>query len=111
MIAMWLCSHGAVQIPIHALMHVLDIDLESSNRSGNGLHLYCLIGFHAIDRAIAHFLICNRNLACGKGTRLNCCEVIASTGDYSMTIIMLGRLYSMLSCRLAPTDASSVQYR
>jgi hypothetical protein len=111
MIAMWLCSHGAVQIPIHALMHVLDIDLEASNRPGNELHLYCLISFHAIDRAIAHFLICNRNLACGKGTRLNYCEVIASTGDYGMTIIMLGRLYSMLSCRLAPTDASSVQYR
>jgi hypothetical protein len=36
--------------------------------------------------------------------------MIATTGDYDMTIIMLGMHYFMLSCQLAPTDALPVQY-
>jgi hypothetical protein len=51
-----------------------------------------------------------KDLACGEGTRLDCCNMIATTSDYVMAIITLGRLYSTLSCRLAPTDAMSVQH-
>jgi hypothetical protein len=33
------------------LMHVLDTDLEADHVPVNGLHLYCLTRFHAIDQA------------------------------------------------------------
>jgi hypothetical protein len=36
--------------------------------------------------------------------------MIATTGDYGMAIIMLGRLYFMLSYWLTPTDALFVLY-
>jgi hypothetical protein len=52
----------------------------------------------------------NRNLVCDEGIRLDYCDVITTTGDYGMTIITLGRLYFVLSYRLAPIDALSVQY-
>jgi hypothetical protein len=61
-----------------------------------------LTGLHAIDWAIVCSLIYNRNLACGEGTRLDCCDMI--------TIITLARLYFVLSCRLTPTDAVSIVY-
>jgi hypothetical protein len=77
---------------VHALMHVLDPDLEAGSSRGDGLHLYGLTGMHAINQVIACFLICNKNLACGEGTRLDCCDVITTTGDYGMAIITLGRL-------------------
>jgi hypothetical protein len=99
-----------VRIPVHALMHVLDTDLEADYCLGNGLLLSGLTGFHAIDSTKVYFLICNRNLACDKGIRLDCCGVIVATGDFGMVVIMLGRLYFMLSCWLAPTDASYMQY-
>jgi hypothetical protein len=99
-----------MQIPVCALMRVLDADLEAGNRPGNGLSLYCLTRFHAIDRAISCSLICNRNLACGEDTRLDCCDVISIIGDFHMTIIMLSRLYFMLSCQLTPINAPPVHH-
>jgi hypothetical protein len=36
--------------------------------------------------------------------------MIPTTGDYDMTIITLGCLYFILSCRLTPIDALPVQY-
>jgi hypothetical protein len=69
-----------------------------------------LTRLHAINRVIVCSLICNRNLACGESTRLDCYIMIATTGDYGMAIIMLGRLYFMLSCWLTPTDALFVLY-
>jgi hypothetical protein len=67
-----------------------------------------LTGLHAIDWVIACSLICNKNLDCGEGTRLDYCDVIATTSDYDMAIITLGRLYIMLSCWLPPSNALSV---
>jgi hypothetical protein len=58
----------AVRISVHILMCVLDPNLEASDCSGNGLHLYCLIGVHAINRVISCSLIRNRNLAYDDGT-------------------------------------------
>jgi hypothetical protein len=72
---------------------------------GNGLHLYCLTGQHAIIWVIACSLICNKYLAYGEGTRLYYYNIIAATRDHGMAIITLDLLYFMLSCRLAPTDA------
>jgi hypothetical protein len=89
-------------------MHILDPDLEADSCLGDGLHLYDLTSFHTIEQAIACFLVCNRYLACGEGTSLKCCNVIFATSDYGMTIITLCRLYFMLSCQLAPTDALSM---
>jgi hypothetical protein len=57
-----------------------------------------------------HSLICNMNLACDQGTRLDCYDMITTIGDYDMAIIMLVRLYFVLSLCLAPTDALSVLY-
>jgi hypothetical protein len=102
---------GVMQIPIRPLMHVLDSYLEAGDGSSNGLHLYWLTEQHAIFWVIAHSLIYNRNLACGEGTRLDYCNVISATGDFGMTIIMLGRLFFMLSYCLAPTYAPSAQHR
>jgi hypothetical protein len=56
-------------------------------------------------------LICNRHLSCSEGIRLDYCNMIATTGAYDMAIITLGRLYFVLSYRLAPTEALSVLYR
>jgi hypothetical protein len=81
-----------VRIPVHALMCIIGTDLEAGNDPGNGMHLYCLTGFHAIDHVIVFSLICNKNLACNKGTRLDCCDMISATGDFGMSIITLGRL-------------------
>jgi hypothetical protein len=36
---------------------------------------------------------------------------MATIGDYDMAIITSGKLYFMLSCRLTPRDALSMQYR
>jgi hypothetical protein len=99
-----------VQISVHALMRILEQDPEVGDCPSNGLHLYCLTGLHATNRVIACSLICNRNLACGKGIRLDCCDVISVAGELGMVIITLDRLFSMLSCRLAPTDVALVQY-
>jgi hypothetical protein len=55
-------------------------------------------------------LIYNMNLACDQGTRLHCCDMITTTGDYDMVIITLVRLYFVLSLCLTPTDALSVMY-
>jgi hypothetical protein len=52
----------------------------------------------AFNREIVCSLIYNKNLACSEGTGLDCCIMIATTGDYDMAIITLGRLYFMLSC-------------
>jgi hypothetical protein len=100
----------AMRNSVYALMHILEPDLEAGDCPGNGLHLYCLTGLHAIDRVIACSPICNRNLACSEGRRLDCCNVISAAGKLGVTIIMLGRLYFVLSCRLTPTDATSVQH-
>jgi hypothetical protein len=108
--ATWLRGRGGVQIPIHALIHVLDVDLEAGNRPRDGLHFHDLTGLRAINRIIACSLTCNRNLAYDEGTRLDCCDVAATTGDYDMAIITLGRLYYILSCQLAPTNALSMQH-
>jgi hypothetical protein len=52
----------------------------------------------------------DKHLACGDGTNLNGCEVMAITVDYDMTIITLESLYSVLSCRHTTPDALFVQY-
>jgi hypothetical protein len=91
-------------------MHVLDIDLEVGNGPHNGLDLYFFTVFHAINRAIACSLICNQNLTCIKGTKLDYYDVIPATSNFDMAIIMLGRLFFMLSYWLAPTDAPSIQH-
>jgi hypothetical protein len=82
----------AMQILVCALMHVLDPDLEVGSSPGDGLHLYDFTGLHAINRVIACSFIFNRNLACGEGIGLDYCNVIATTSDYGMAIIKLGRL-------------------
>jgi hypothetical protein len=69
-----------------------------------------LIKLHTIGRVIACSFICNRDLACGRGTRLDCCDVNVTPGDYGIAIVTLGRLYFVLSYRLAPPDALSVLY-
>jgi hypothetical protein len=81
-------------------MHVLDSELEAGNSPGNELHLHGLTGFHATNWVIAYSLICSRKLACGECTRLDCCDMIAPTGDFSKTIISLGRLYLCCLVRL-----------
>jgi hypothetical protein len=43
-------------------------------------------------------------------TRLYYCDVNSATGELGMTIIMLGGLYFLLSCRLASNDAAFVQH-
>jgi hypothetical protein len=63
---------------------------------GQWLHLYCSTGLHDTNWVIACFLICN---------------VICATDDLNMVIIMLDRLYFMLSCWLTPTDAAPMQQR
>jgi hypothetical protein len=70
-----------------------------------------LIRLHAIDCVIVCLFICNRNLAYDKVTRLDCCDVITTTGDYGMSILTLGRLFFVLPSRLTPTDVVSVAYR
>jgi hypothetical protein len=44
------------------------------------------------------------------GIRLDSCDVISTAGNLGMAIITLGRLFFMLSCRLTPIDAPSVQH-
>jgi hypothetical protein len=90
-------------------MCVLKTDPKASDCLNNGLHRYCLIEVHATNQAIACSLIYNSNLACDKGTRLNCYNVISTASKLDMTIITLGWLYFMLSCRLVPTNVVTVQ--
>jgi hypothetical protein len=89
------------RILVCALMHVLKLDLKAGSSPGNGLHLYSLTGLHAINRVITCSRICNRNLPCGEGKRSDSCDVIATTGDYDMTIITMGilLLHVVLSVR------------
>jgi hypothetical protein len=101
---------GAVRISVCALMHVLEPDPEAGNCPGIGLHLYCLTGVHTISWVIVCSLICNQNLACGEGTRLDCYDMISTVGECAMTIITPDRLYSMLSCWLTPIDVMPVQH-
>jgi hypothetical protein len=82
----------AVGIHVRTLMHVLDLYLKVGSSLSNGLHLYGVTGLHTINEVIAGSLICNRNLACGEGITLDCCDMIATIGDYGMAIITLGRL-------------------
>jgi hypothetical protein len=91
-------------------MHVLDPNLGIGDCLGNGLLLYCFVELHATNRVIACFLICNRNLACGEGTRLHCYDMISVTGEPGTTIITLGRLYFVLSCQLTTSNAAAVQH-
>jgi hypothetical protein len=90
------------------------IDARASSRPGGRQFLgqwaalSSLTRLHAINRVIPCSLICNQNLACGEGIGLDYYNVNATTGDYNMAIITLGRLHFMLSCHLAPTDALSV---
>jgi hypothetical protein len=56
-------------------------------------------------------LICNRNLACGEGATVDCCNVISVADEFGKTIITSSRLFFMLSCRLAPTNVAPVQHR
>jgi hypothetical protein len=63
-----------------------------------------LVRLHVINRVIACSYICRKNLSCGEGTRVDCCDMIAANGDNGMAIITPGMLYFVLSCRLTPTD-------
>jgi hypothetical protein len=92
-------------------MCVLKPDSETGDCPGNGLHRYCLTRVHITNRVIACSLICNRDVACVKGKRLDCCDVSSAAGELGMVIIMMGRLYFVLSCRLDPTDVAPVQRR
>jgi hypothetical protein len=99
-----------VQISGRVLMHVLDQDREAGVCPGNRLHLYYLTRLYATNRVIACSLICNRNLDCGKGTRLYCCDVISVAGKFGMVIITLGKLSFLMSCWLAPTNVAPIQH-
>jgi hypothetical protein len=55
-------------------------------------------------------LICNRNITCGDEVTLDCCKVIIIIGDYDMVITTLNNLYYVLSCRINPQDALSMQH-
>jgi hypothetical protein len=110
MAATWSHDGGVVQISVYALMHVLKPNPEVDDCPGNGLHLYYLTGVRATNQVIAFHLIYNRSLACDEGTRLDHCDVISITSEPGMTIIMLGRLYFMLSYRVTPTIVTPVQH-
>jgi hypothetical protein len=101
---------GLVRICVRALMRVLKPDSEAGSCSSNVLLFYCLSGMHATNRVIVFFLICNKNLAYGEGTKIDGCDVVSAASELDMTIITLGRLYSVLSCWLAPIDVVSVQH-
>jgi hypothetical protein len=71
MLALLRPPHGGVaveagRIPVRALMHILEPDLEAESSPTDGLHLYSLTGLHAINRVITCSVTCNRNLAYGK---------------------------------------------
>jgi hypothetical protein len=85
-----------MRISIRALMHILDPDPEPGGSLGNGLHLYYLTGVHAANRVIMCSLICNRDVVCGEDTRLDCCDMISTTSEIGIAIIMLGKLYFMV---------------
>jgi hypothetical protein len=102
---------GAKRISVCALMHVLKPNPEAGGCLGNVLHLYCLIGLHATNWVIACSLICNWNLACNEGSRIDCWEMIFTASEPSMIIsITLGRLYFVLSCWLPSINAASMQH-
>jgi hypothetical protein len=52
----------------------------------------------------------DNHLACGDGTILDCCEVMANIGDFGMAIITLDSHYSVLFCQPTPPDVLSVPY-
>jgi hypothetical protein len=52
----------------------------------------------------------DNHLACGDGTILDRCEVMANTGDFDMAIITLDSHYFVLSCHPTPPDVLSVAY-
>jgi hypothetical protein len=78
-------------------MHVLEPDPGACSCPGEGLHWYFLIMLHAINLVIVCSFICTRSLACDEGTRLNYCDVISTAGELAMTIIMMDKLYIILS--------------
>jgi hypothetical protein len=100
----------AVQIFVRALMYVLEPDPEVAYCPGNGLHLCYMTEVHDTNRVVACSLICNRNLSCNKGTRLDCCDMISTIDELGMAIIALGRLYFMLSYRLAQNYVMPVRH-
>jgi hypothetical protein len=100
----------AVQISVCTLMHVLEPDSEVGDCPSNVLHLYCLIEVHATNRVIACSLICNRNLACAEGTRLDCCDMTSAASEPGMAIITLDTLYIVFSCWLIPIDVTPMQH-
>jgi hypothetical protein len=90
-----------VQIPVRALMHAWSRP-GGRRLTGQWIALFDLTRLYPINRVIACSLIYNnKNLAYGEGIRLYCCDVIASTGDYDISIIMLDILYFVL-CSLLP---------
>jgi hypothetical protein len=95
-----------MRISVCTLMCILEPDPEASGYPGNKLHLYCLTGLHATNKVVVCSLICNRNLVCDEGTKLDCCDVNSAAGELDMTIITLGRLYFVLSCQLAPIEST-----
>jgi hypothetical protein len=101
---------GVVRISVCTLMRILGPNPKADDCPGNGLDLYCLIQLHAINQVIACSLICYRILAYGEGKRLDCCDIISVADALGMTIIMLVRLYFVLSCRLTPSDVAPVQH-
>jgi hypothetical protein len=101
---------GVMQIAIRALMHILESDPEVGGCPGNGLLLYCFTREHATNRVITSALICNKSQGCGEGTRLDYCDMTSAIGELGETIIMLGRFYSMLSCRLALSKVMPVHH-
>jgi hypothetical protein len=110
MVAMWLHHGGGCTNPCPRIDAHTYSDLEASDSLSNGLHLYCLIGQHAINRVIAYSFIYNSNLTYVEGTRLDHCNVISTASDFGIVIITLDRLFFMLSCWFTPTNTSSAQH-
>jgi hypothetical protein len=57
MAAMWSHGGGAERVSVHALTHVIELDLKANDCPSNGLHLYSLIEVHATNWVIACSLI------------------------------------------------------
>jgi hypothetical protein len=78
-------------------MCVLEPDPKAGDCLGNELLLYCMTRVHATNQVIVCSLIYNKNLVCGEGVRLDCCDVISATSEPGMAIITLDRLCVVLS--------------
>jgi hypothetical protein len=100
---------GPVPNPGRALTHAPDLTKWQTIAQESATSP-SLVGWHAINQVIARSLICNMNLAYSEGTRLNYRGMIATSGHYDMAIITLGRLYFVLSCRLARTNVAFMLY-